>query len=203
MVPQRQHAATAGHIARRLFLCAALVAVSATVRASAEPLDSAGRDEASPVAVTERDGIYQVEATFSVPQAPAVATAVLMDFERIPAYVPDMKTSIIIERNEHGPVVEQEAIAKFMMFSKRVHLILQVIEEAGTIRFRDKCGSSFALYEGAWIVKAAARGTTITYRLSAKPSFDVPSFLLKRLMKRDAAELIASITNQIATRTAP
>jgi ribosome-associated toxin RatA of RatAB toxin-antitoxin module len=190
MVPRSQHAAAAGDIARRLFVCAALAAMSATLSASSE----------LPVTVIESDGVYRVTATFTVPQSPAMAIAVLTDFERIPQYVPDMKTSTIIERNEAGPVVEQEAVAKFMMFSKRVHLILQISEEAGTIRFRDRCGRSFAVYEGAWSVRPSAGGTAITYQLAAKPSFDVPAFLLKRLMRHDAVELIANITNEIAAR---
>jgi F420-dependent methylenetetrahydromethanopterin dehydrogenase len=30
--------------------------------------------------------------------------------------------------------------------------------------------------------------TVIVYRLAAKPAFDVPAFLLKRLLKRDAVD---------------
>jgi hypothetical protein len=35
-----------------------------------------------------------------------------------------------------------------MMFSKRVHLVLEIHEENWTIRFRDRCGKSFARHEG-------------------------------------------------------
>ncbi len=201
MVFTRRHAAAAGHMSRRLIVCAAMLAIGTAVFASGEPAASEKRiGDAGPVSVVETDGIYRVTATFTVPQVPAAAIAVLTDFERIPSYVPDMKTSTIIERNATGPVVEQEAVARFMMFTKKVHLLLQVSEDRGTITFRDRCGKSFDLYEGAWIVQAAAAGSTITYQLAAKPLFDVPPFVLKRLMKRDAADLVASITAAIAAR---
>jgi ribosome-associated toxin RatA of RatAB toxin-antitoxin module len=191
MVPRRQHASAAGQRARRLLICAALITIAASAPSAA--------DDQS-VTVTERAGIYQVSATFAVPKTPADAVAVLMDFEKIPDFVPDMKTSTVIERTDGNTVVEQEAVARFMMFSKTVHLVLNVSEDGGVITFRDRCGKSFAVYEGSWTVKPSANGATITYRLAAKPSFDVPGFVLKRLLKRDASELIARIKAEITTR---
>ena len=52
--------------------------------------------------------------------------------------MPDVRTSSVLERGDGRAVIEQEAVAHFMMFSKRVHLVLEVQEEAGSIRFRDR-----------------------------------------------------------------
>ena len=97
-------------------------------------------------------GIYTVAATFTVPQAASFALAVLTDYDQIPRFMPDVRTSTVLERGDDRTVVEQEAVARFMMFSKRVHLVLEVHEEPGTIRFRDRCGKSFARYEGVWTI---------------------------------------------------
>ena len=37
-----------------------------------------------------------------------------------------------------------------MMFSKRVHLVLDVEDGGATIRFKHTCGKSFEHYEGSW-----------------------------------------------------
>ena len=87
-----------------------------------------------------------------MPQPASVALTVLTDYEQIPRFMPDVRTSPVIERGDDYAVVEQEAVAKFMLFSKRIHLVLEVQEHAGTIRFRDRCGKSFKRYEGAWTV---------------------------------------------------
>jgi hypothetical protein len=87
-----------------------------------------------------------------------------------------------------------------MMFSKRVHLVLEVSEDGNTIRFRDRCGRSFKTYEGAWILTQTNAATTVAYRLSAKPSFEVPGFVLKRLLKRDAAAMIDRLKAEIIGR---
>jgi hypothetical protein len=40
-----------------------------------------------------------------------------------------------------------------------------------------------------------------SYRLSATPSFDIPEFLLKRLLKRDASQMIRRLQAEIVARS--
>lgn len=198
MVPQGRHRAATGRTsARWLYWCVALlVSAGATLPASSGSSPS--------ITVTEVEGVYNVHTVFMIAQPPANAVAVLTDYARIPEFMPDVKTSRIIERTPERLIVEQSAVSKFLLFSKRVHLVLEIREDGGTIRFRDRCGLSFSVYEGAWIVTPRGGGSVITYHLMAKPSFDVPGFVLSRLLKRNAAELIAQITGAIATpRPAP
>lgn len=152
------------------------------------------------IAVIEAAGICRVSAAFTVPASPRIVTAVLTDYERIPEFMPDVKTSQVLERSASGLVVEQEAAAKFMMFSKRIHLVLEVSEDGGSIRFRDRCGKSFAQYEGTWRLSGTEDATTVSYELTARPLFDVPGFVLKRLLKRDAALMIERLTAEITAR---
>ena len=153
------------------------------------------------ISVVETAGVYRVTASFTVAAPPVTVAMVLTDYERIPQFMPDVKTSQVRSRTDAGLVVEQEAIAKFMMFSKRVHLVLDVNEDGVTIRFRDRCGKSFATYEGTWRLTGEGPKTTVVYELSAKPTFEVPGFVLKRLLKRDAAVMIERLTAEIVGRT--
>ncbi|MGH9373259.1 MAG: SRPBCC family protein, partial [Vicinamibacterales bacterium] len=153
-----------------------------------------------PVTVSEDRGVYSVAATFTVPQAPSFAMAALTDYAQIPRFMPGVRTSNVLERVDDRAVVEQEAVARFMMFSKRLHLVLEVQEERATIRFRDRCGKSFARYEGVWTIAERDGSTHVTYELAAKPSFEVPEFLLKRLLKRDASQMIERLKAEIGAR---
>lgn len=186
-------AAAAGPHARRLFLCAVFVTVTGAMTLA----DSAS---APRVEVTEADGVYQVTAAFAVSEAPQTVMAVLTDFERIPKFMPDMEISRVVERNATGMVVEQQATSHFMLFSKRVHLLLTVRQDEDSLRFRDRCGKSFAIYDGAWIISQQDSVTVVDYQLTAKPMFDVPAFVLKRLLKRDSADLIERIKVEIRDR---
>lgn len=191
------------HLASAL---AALLLSAAPVAAQQEPPAAAEGDAAAqpaagqepPVVVREADGVYTVTARFSVPQPRDVALAVLTDYEEIPRFMPHVTSSVVRGRFEGGAIVEQEAVSRLMMFSRRVHLLLEVEEADDALRFRDASGRSFARYAGAWQFVEHEGGTTITYELLAEPSFDVPEFLLVRLLRRDAARMIQRLRAEMA-----
>lgn len=150
--------------------------------------------------VREEKGVYTVVADFLVDQPPSVAFTVLTDYEHIPRFMPDVRTSVVRERGTGWAVVEQEAVSAFMMFSKRVHLVLDIEEEPDALIFRDRCARSFVRYEGAWHLAQHDGQTAITYELTAEPSFEVPQWMLKRLLRRDSGEMIERLQREIAAR---
>ena len=155
---------------------------------------------AAVIDVRETGGVYSVHARFSVPQPAAAVRAVLTDYEHIPRFMPDMKKSIVHERRGDSALVEQEAVSKMVVFSKKVPLLLDITEVPGQIRFRDRCGKSFEQYEGVWTFTEQNGVTGITYELTARPAFDVPEFILKRLLKRDAGVMIDRLLDEIVRR---
>jgi carbon monoxide dehydrogenase subunit G len=187
--------------ARRLLVSSALVLLIATPMTG---LDAADPDPSAPprVTVNEAGGVYSVAARFHVPQPPAVVLAVLTDYENIPRFTSGVTSSIVLERGIGRAVVEQDATSRLMMFSKRVHLVLEIAEGTDTLSFRDRSGRSFARYEGAWRLCDRDGGTEILYELTAQPSFDVPEFVLKRLLKRDSAQMIDGLRREMAARAA-
>ena len=182
--------------ARRMVLFAALILWSA----GAAPVVATSDPDTTDVAVRAEKGVYTVSARFQVAQSPSVVVTVLTDYENIPQFMPDVRTSIVRERDSGRAVVEQEAAPRFMMVSKRVHLVLDVREQGGVITFRDRCGRSFARYEGRGGMRGDEEGTEITYDLVAEPSFDVPEFILKRLLRRDAGRMIEGLRKELARR---
>jgi ribosome-associated toxin RatA of RatAB toxin-antitoxin module len=161
---------------------------------------SAANSQPAPVTVVVAGGVYRVAATFVTPQPSAVAHAVLTDYEGIPRFMPDVQSSRIVERRATSVLVEQEAVARVLFFSKRIRLMLDVSAESGRIRFRDESGQSFTRYEGVWTLREQDGHTVITYELMARPAFEVPEFLLTRLLKRDADRMIASLQAEIGSR---
>lgn len=159
--------------------------------------------DAPVITVSEQGRAYVVSAQFSVTAPAAIVRAVLTDYERIARFMPGVRTSRVLERRERYARIEQEAVSKFMMFSKRVHLVLDVNEELDTIRFRDLCGRSFTSYEGAWTITARGGHTLIQYGLTAIPAFDVPGFVLRRLLDRDARAMIDGLRSEMAIRATP
>ena len=148
-------------------------------------------------------GTYVVNAAFEVAAPPEVVRAVLTDYENIARYLPGIRRSIVHERTSGRVRVEQEAVSRYLLFSKTVHLLLDVREEPDVIAFRDECGRSFTRYEGSWRLTAQGEKTAIVYRLTAQPAFDVPEFMVGRVLNRDAADMIKHLRAEIARRAQP
>ena len=182
----------------RRFAVAAAVALATLNSGYATASD--GSAPAPQVSVREDRGVYTVAARFEISQSAARALAVLSDYERIPQFMPEIKTSVVLSRTAGRILVEQEAISRFMMFSKKVHLLLEVTQDESSLRFVDRCGKSFTTYQGAWRATTSGGRTKITYELTAKPAFDVPEFILKRLLKRDSVQMIDRLQREIAAR---
>jgi ribosome-associated toxin RatA of RatAB toxin-antitoxin module len=180
--------------ARQPSLAVALLMLSTVVTASGPASSTA--------TVREEHGLYRVAASFSTSQPVGVVHAVLTDYEQIPRFMPDVRTSRIVERTDTHTLVEQEAVARVLFFSKRVRLVLEVREEPSTIRFRDRSGDSFKRYEGGWTLREQDGQTFIVYELTAEPAFDVPEFLLVRLLRRDADRMIERLQGEMLARGA-
>jgi len=183
--------AAGGHTSARRLASVAAWALAAAVLSAGD-----GED----IRVREEEGTYHVTAAFAVKQSPAAAYAVLTDYEQVPKLMPDVRTSIVRERTPDRILLEQEAVAKLMFFSKRVQLLLEVQETPDTITFQDTSGKSFARYEGRWTVAAREDRTVIGYSLTAKPTFSVPRFILTKLLKRDAGRMIEGLRAEMAKR---
>ena len=155
---------------------------------------------ASPVTVREAQGACQVTATFTTPEPVAIARQVLTDYEGIPRFMPDVRSSRVVERSATGVVVDQEAVARVLFFSKQITLRLDIEEQPDAIQFRDRSGKSFTRYEGRWILRERDGHAVVTYELTAQPAFDVPGWVLTRLLKRDAERLIERLQTEIHAR---
>jgi ribosome-associated toxin RatA of RatAB toxin-antitoxin module len=153
------------------------------------------------VAVSEDEGVYTISARFLVSSSPSIVLAVLTDYDGIPRFLPNVRTSRLIERKDRHALVEQEAVVKLMFFSTRIHLLLGIDEEPLAIRFVDRSGKSFARYEGAWTLAERNGQVEITYALTAKPSFEAPGFLIRRLMRRDASDQIQRLREEMEVRS--
>jgi carbon monoxide dehydrogenase subunit G len=161
------------------------------------------RDGGAPVTVTRADGAYVVRAQFTVSQPVPEVIAVLTDYDGIPRFLPGIRRSVVRSREGSRTIVEQEAVSNVMLFSRRVHLLLEIDESSDALVFRDTSGRSFERYEGAWRVSPSGELTLVRYELQAKPAFPVPEFVLMRLFRRDSRETITRIAAEIARRARP
>ena len=179
--------------------------LAGVVVCAAEPRQAPPLGERPGAAVQEKSGVYTVTAAFHAPAPTALVKTVLTDYEAIPRFLPNVRASRVVSRDADHVIVEQTIEARMMMFSRTIHLLLDVRESSpDVLTFRDAsppAARSFDRYDGAWkLTTAPSGGTDVVYTVIAKPSFSVPGFILSRLFKRDSDRLIAGITAEIAAR---
>ena len=145
-------------------------------------------------------GAFRVVAEFDVAHPAAAVRDVLTDYERIPRFMPEVRTSRLRFRAGSIAVVEQELAARFFLFSTTLHLRLEVHEEHNVISFRDLAGRSFARYEGRWELTEIDGVTRVRYELLAEPAFDVPAFLFRRALRGNAARMVERLRAEVACR---
>ncbi len=182
-------------IARRIAGPLALIAALACAARAASGVD---------VRVDRRpDDAFAVEGGFDVGASSAAVWGVIADYERIPDFVPSMKTSRVRETRADGTVlVEQEAVGGMFFVSKRVHVLLEVERTPEGLRFDDVAHSDFWIYAGGWDVRPEPGGTRVEYRLLAQPDFPAPGFLLRSAMRRGARDLLDEVRSEILRRSA-
>src|SRR4051812_24746489 len=106
-------------------VAALAVTLAATAAAAQEPVTS----------VHENNGDYLVTATFTVPGSTRTARDVLTDYANIPRFMPNVRSSVVVERQDGHVRVEQDAVPQFMWFSRKIHLVLDVEEAESVLRF--------------------------------------------------------------------
>ena len=177
---------------------AALALLMATLAAAESRSPSVGR--ASPnVSVTSVSGAYRIEGSFGVDTPATTVWAVLTDYDRVASFVSTMRSSAA-ERESGRLLVRQEAVGRAGPFSRTMHVVLEVTEQAPRrIDFRDVCGGSFYSYAGSWTISPDGAGVRVTYVLEARPRSSPPLFA-KSILSSNARGLLEQVRIEILRR---
>jgi len=181
------------------------LAVLGPALASPEPRAATAASLTPGVTVTVKPGPdgLEIEGRCRLRAMPAAAWAVLTDYEAIPEFVTSMRESRVTERASDHLLVEQAAVGRLFLFSRRLKTVLLVHEEPpGLIRFEDVLGRDFSTYRGSWRIEGDPDGdeVEIVYELVAKPAFSIPDVVARGAFKRTVRNLIAEVGGEIERR---
>jgi carbon monoxide dehydrogenase subunit G len=183
---------------------AAALAVSMTSPAAADSRSVASAALATPsVSVTSASGTYRIEGSFEVESPATIVWAVLTDYDGVPSFVSSMRSSTAQRESSGRLLVTQEAVGRAGPFSRTMHVVLDVVEQAPErIAFRDVCGGSFHSYAGSWTIAPEGAGVRVRYTLEARPRSSPPLFA-KSIMSANARGLLEQVRLEILRRGRP
>ncbi len=149
------------------------------------------------------EGSYTVKGRFWTPGDSLAAWSTLIDYERLPQFVPGLEFSHVQERYSDHLLLKQEAVGRALFFFHRhLDVLLNVQEQWGRqISFLDISHKDFDAYSGYWqVAPAAGGGSWVDYRLEAKPNFFAPHAIARKAFRSNAKDLLLSVQSEIIRR---
>lgn len=180
-------------MAKALLLAGLLWAAPAAAGAAPEEVSVSFQDAG--------DGSYRVEGRFTTEAPPELVWEVLTDYEGIERFVSSMRSSRVRQYEGGRAIVEQEASAQVLLFSRSIRVILAVTERPNeAILFEDLSGKDFEFYRGTWRIEPAQGRVVVRYELHAKRRFKAPDFLAKGAARRMSGSLLEEVLLEINRR---
>ena len=141
----------------------------------------------------------------------ALAWSTVTDYEALPAFVPDITSSRILERRRDGAVehltIEQRGALRFLFFTRPVAVRLRVEQQAPSrvtaqqvARADGNAEEELRSFDGDYLLQADAEGTTLSYRARIEPAFDLPPFVGAALMRRTLRAQFQALVDEIERR---
>jgi hypothetical protein len=145
------------------------------------------------------DSTMRLEGRFTTPASRATTWGVLTDYDHIQTFVASMVSSRVKSRGDGFLLVEQQSVARMLLFHRTFAVLLKVREEPGrAIAFDDVSKASFERYEGSWTLQEAPGGMEVIYRLTVKGR--LVGFLTRGPSQAMVKELLEQVSAEIARR---
>lgn len=156
--------------------------------AAAPPLD---------LKVERIDGVdgkaYQIASSGTVAASPGAVWKILTDYNRMADYVPDLKSARVVSRNGDKVIIDQLGAARFLFFSRDIHLVVEAHEQAPNKIDVSLIDGDMKIYRCSWELTAAGAGTRVSYNATIEPKFYVPGMVEAGLVRRDIARMMAAV----------
>jgi ribosome-associated toxin RatA of RatAB toxin-antitoxin module len=155
-----------------------------------------------------RDGqsFFEVSAAGFVRVTPQHAWRVLTDYERLPEFVPDLKSSIVKSRNAQEIILEQTSEAGFLFLSQHVHMMLRIREQPFSSIDVALVSGDMKHYTAHWELEATTqdgmRGTRIDFTGAMEPDFFVPPLVGKSIVQANVKKMVQAVVTEIERRGA-
>lgn len=151
----------------------------------------------------ERKGSYiQVSARATVDARLSIIWTTLTDYERLPEFIPGLKTSRIVSRNGPVVVVEQSGEARFLMFSFPIDVTLRAVESPrSAIRVHALSGNVRYL-DGGYSVEPDSDGPkfVLHWMGTIAPDVSLPAFFGELVMRMSIEDQFTGMVREIERR---
>ncbi|OFZ99357.1 MAG: hypothetical protein A3H35_07170 [Betaproteobacteria bacterium RIFCSPLOWO2_02_FULL_62_17] len=147
------------------------------------------------------------EARVDLPVAPAMAWAVLTDYESYPLFISSMRESKVVSRHPAGVVVDQKGSFGFLFFSQEIEMRMLVLEYPTNLIVARAVGGSFRDTLGRYELVPVGGGVRVFYTGRFVPDFSLPPLIgmsiVHYALRRNFTEMVDEILRRDAAARQP
>jgi carbon monoxide dehydrogenase subunit G len=147
--------------------------------------------------------LVEVRAHASIAAPLDVVWSTLTDYERLPQFIPGLKTSKVIARNGATATVQQSGEARFFFLTVPIEVTLESTESPPTIAVRRVSGNLKQL-QGRYETEVSADGAQVQLRWvgSVAPENGLPPLVGEAMMRRTIRQQFTGMVREIERREA-
>lgn len=149
--------------------------------------------------IQKQGHFYYVRSSFVISAPLEKVHEVLTDYNHMSEFIPYLEKSVLVSTD---PVtVEQTIGIKYWIFTKRLHVTLEVSEDSTDVLFRDTEHKSFNSYSGVWCLQDKGTYTQVTYLMEFDPKFRLSAHIVETALKEGTEDLVQLIKKETRRRT--
>lgn len=153
------------------------------------------------IETADQGGAITVSASADMRVQLATAWDVISDYDHLAEFIPDMRSSRVVQRDGDQVLVEQTGVLGFLFFQQAVEIRLAVTEWPPQRIVAHAVGGNLKEMTGSYTLETLPGGAIrLSYTARLRPDFAVPP-LVGTLVVRDAlARQFTAMVNEIVRR---
>jgi uncharacterized membrane protein len=165
---------------------------------------ASGADDLDIRVKVNMDGeVVRVESSYLVAASPQDVWAVMIDFEHMPRFISNLRSSAVVATNGDKVTIAQSGEASLGIFKFAFESVRELrLTPFTRIESRMIRGNNLSRYQGTTDLVAEGLATRVTVRSEAVPDKWVPPLLGPRLIAQEAREQLTEFRAEILRRKA-
>ena len=157
------------------------------------------------IVATRHETAVAIKARATIRAPFALIWQTLTDYENLPAFIPGIKTSRVVERRGNAVIVKQSGHAGFLFFTYTIDVVVESFEHPpSSLTVRVLEGNLKQLDGGYRLEKVGDKADVFLLQWSGiiEPAISLPFFIAVPLMRSNIADQFTSMVNEIERRAA-
>jgi len=180
----------------------AAVLIAACEVAAAQGLPQPAAEQQVRIEIVRDGDFITVKASAQLKANPRIAWEVLTDYGHLAEFIPDIRSSRVLQRNPDGVLVEQKGEFSFLFFRQPIEVTMAVSEQPPRRIVARAVAGNLKDMEGSYELQASEAGVRLTYFGRFVPDFFLPPLIGMPIVRRSLERRFRAMVEEIERRDA-